>query len=137
MMHTILNDYRLIEELDYVKFFSDPSGETLIAEFQESTTIDAAMAKESLDLIRQYKKYRSTFGITDASAKFLDFTAEAREYYRENMIKGETILHAIVVKDSATKILANIYARFEKPKVPTRVFTNFKDAVNWIEEGKL
>ena len=95
------------------------------------------MAKESLDLIREYKKDRATYGITDASAKFLDFTAEARNYYRENMIKGETIIHAIVVEEMATKILANIFARFDKPKVSTLVFTSIHDAVQWIEDAKI
>ena len=136
MIHPTLSDYKLIEELDYVQFFSNASGDTLIARFVESTVIDKDMAKESLDLIRKYKQNRATYGITDASAKFLDFKAEARDYYREHIVKGETILHAIVVEDMATKIIANIYARFDKPKVPTRVFTDINEATEWIEENR-
>lgn len=137
MDHPTLPDYHLIEQLDYVDFYSNSTGDTLIARFKESTVIDLEMAQESLNLIREYKKDRPTYGITDASAKFLDFTAEARSYYRENIIKGETIIHAIVVGDMATKILANIFARFDKPKVPTRVFTSISEAVQWIEDAKL
>ena len=137
MEHPTLPDYHLIEQFDYVDFYSNSTGDTLIARFKESSVIDLEMAKESLDLIREYKKDRPTYGITDASPKFLDFTADARNYYRENMIKGETIIHAIVVEDMATKILANIFARFDKPKVSTRVFTSIHDAVQWIEDAKM
>lgn len=137
MNHPTLLDYHLIEQLDYVDFYSNSTGNTLIARFRESSVIDLEMAQESLDLIREYKKDRPTYGITDASAKFLDFTAEAKSYYRENIVKGETIIHAIVVGDITTKILANIFARFEKPKVPTRVFTNISEAVQWIEDAKM
>lgn len=136
MNHPTLEDYKLIEKLDYVDYYSNSTGDTLIAKFKESTIIDVDMAKESLDLILSYKKAHGTYGITDASAKFLDFTSEARNYYREHMIKGETILHAIVVEDLATKVLANIYARFDKPKVPTRVFTSLDDAIEWIDDAR-
>lgn len=136
MDHPTLPYYHLIEQLDYVDFYSNATGDTLIARFKESSVIDLEMAKESLELIPEYKKDRPTYGITDASAKFLDFTAEARSYYRENMIKGETIIHAIVVEDMATRILANLYARFDKPKIPTRVFNSLKEAIQWIEDAK-
>ena len=136
MNHPTLKGYTLIEQLDYVDYYSSSSGDTLIAQFRESSVIDLEMAKESLDLILKYKKDRATYGITDARAQFLDFKTEAKNYYREHMVKGETLLHAIVVKDLATKILANIYARFDTPKVPTRVFTSLNDAIEWIEDSK-
>ena len=33
-------------------------------------------------------------------------------------------------------MIANFYARFDKPKVPTRVFNDINDALSWIEENK-
>lgn len=61
---------------------------------------------------------------------------QTHEYYREHMVKGENILHAIVVKDMPTKIIANIYTRFEKPKAQTRVFTSIEEATKWIDEAR-
>jgi|GEM_PF-4489496 hypothetical protein len=137
MNHPTLPDYRLIEQLDFVDFYSNPSGDTLIARFKESSVVDLGMAKESLEFIRRHKQNKRTYGITDARAKFLDFKGEARNYYRENMLRSETILHAIVVSDFPTKLSANLYARFEKPNIPTRVFTSLEDAINWIEEARI
>ena len=52
------------------------------------------------------------------------------------MVKGEIILHAIVVKDMATKTIANIYARFKKLKVPARVLPSIEEATKWIDEAR-
>ena len=53
------------------------------------------------------------------------------------MVNVNVILNALVVKELSIKIIANIYARFDKPKIPTRVFTNAQDALEWINENKL
>jgi hypothetical protein len=140
MNHPVLTNCKLIKQLNYVDFYSNPSGDTLIARFKESTTVSADMAKESLDLILDYKASQTsqpTYGITDASAKSLHFTVEALSYYREHMVKDGIILNAIVVKELPIKVIANIYARFDKPKIPTRVFTSTQDAIEWINENKL
>jgi len=44
---------------------------------------------------------------------------------------------SIIVENFAKKTIANIYARFDKPRVPCRVFTNTFEAYEWIEENKL
>ena len=140
MNHPVLTNCKLIKQLNYVDFYSNPSGDTFIATFKESTVVSAEMAKESLDLILDYKAKhtsRPTYGITDASAKSIHFTVEALSYYREHMVNDNVILNAVVVKELSIKIIANIYARFDKPKIPTRVFTSAQDALEWINENKL
>ncbi|MFT6167098.1 MAG: hypothetical protein ACJAV5_001796 [Vicingaceae bacterium] len=136
MNHPKLTDYTLVEQLDYIDFYSNPSSDTLIVRFKESTVVSADMAKESLDLILNYKKDHTTYGITDLSAKFLDFTTEAKNYYRKHMDKDGVALNAVVVKDIALKIIANTYARFDRPQIPTRVFTSLAEAAQWIEDAK-
>ena len=136
MNHPTLKEFTLVEQLEYVNFYSNPARDIFIAEHKESTTVSAEIAKESIDLIAKYKNGNSIYAITDASAKLLKFTTEAKNYYRDHVIDGGIILNAIVVKDVALKIVANVYARFDRPKIRTRVFTSLTEALSWIEEAK-
>ena len=136
MTHPILSDFELIKELDYVKFFSNAARDTFIVEHKELTTVSAEMARESIAIIDNYKNGNTIYAITDASAQFLEFTTEAKNHYKNHVIDAGIVLNAIVVKDVTLKIIANLYARFDRPKVPSRVFTSIKDAVDWIEEAK-
>ena len=52
------------------------------------------------------------------------------------MDKEGVTLNAVVVKDVALKIIANTYARFDRPRIPTRVFTSLANAERWIAEAK-
>lgn len=39
---------------------------------------------------------------------------------------------AIIVNNIPSKLLANFYIKFHKPSDPTKIFTKFDDAVDWI-----
>ncbi len=136
MNHPKLKEYTLVEQLEYIDLYSNPSSDTLIARFKESTVVSEKMAKESLDLVLRKIKNHTTYGITDLSAKSIDFTNEAKNCYRKNMDKEGVTLNAVVVKDVALKIIANTYARFDRPRIPTRVFTSLANAERWIAEAK-
>ena len=136
MNHPKLKEYTLVEQLEYIDLYSNPSTDTLIARFKESTVVSEEMAKESLDLVLRNIKNPTTYGITDLSAKSIDFTNEAKNYYRKNMDKEGVTLNAVVVKDVALKTIANTYARFDRPQIPTRVFTSLADAERWIADAK-
>jgi hypothetical protein len=134
--HPTLDNYVLVGELDFIELYENTEKDIHIVTFKESTTINAEMAKEALDMVINYKQGIPTFGITDASARFLDFRPDARDYFRKHMHAEHTPLHAIVVGDVATRVLANLFARFERPKIPSRVFNHLNDAIQWIEDAK-
>tara|TARA_B110000046_G_scaffold57595_2_gene64320 strand:- start:4769 stop:4981 length:213 start_codon:yes stop_codon:yes gene_type:complete len=66
----------------------------------------------------------------------LTFTTDAKSYYRDHVIDAGIVLNAIVVKDLALKIIANVYSRFDPPKIPTRVFRSFTVALKRIKDAK-
>ena len=137
MNHPTLKGYTFIDQLDYVDLYSNASSEILIARFKVSTVVTEEMAKESLNLVLRNIKANTTYGITDVSADSIDFTNEAKNYYRKNMDKEGVVLNAVVVKDITLKIIANTYARFDRPRIPTRVYTDIHDACSWIEDNRL
>lgn len=51
MNQPVLTNCKLIRQLNYVDFYNNPSDDSFIATFKESTVVNSEMAKESLDLL--------------------------------------------------------------------------------------
>ena len=66
-------------------------------------------------------------------AKVKTVSKEAREYLAS---RGTVLLtkNAIIISSEVNKVLANFYLRIDKPKTPTRFFTNSTDAIDWLFE---
>ncbi len=68
--------------------------------------------------------------------KVVDVDQASREYLSD----GDGIKYlnatAIMVKNQVTKFLANIFIRFNTPKIPTKFFTKKEDALRWLEQFK-
>lgn len=80
------------------------------------------------DQLLEKKKYP----ILHLSGKYVVLTREAREYSAgENGIKYSAA-EAFVFTSLAHKIVANFYIKMNKPRVPTRFFTNEEEAVAWL-----
>lgn len=61
-------------------------------------------------------------------------TPEARKTGAEMHLKFPKVADALVVNSLAEKLIANFYIKFNRPSVPTRMFTNEKDALSWLRE---
>lgn len=55
--------------------------------------------------------------------------AYAAEQYRE-YVAGT----ALVIESKISSFFANLYLNFNRPKTPTRLFTNEDDAIKWLKE---
>jgi hypothetical protein len=64
---------------------------------------------------------------------FSSLTPETRKF----MATEESLLYskaeAFLLKSLAQKILINFYIKFDKPLVPTRVFTKEDEAIKWLK----
>lgn len=58
---------------------------------------------------------------------------DVRMFMAEEGIEGVSI-GAFVVKKKHEEILVNLFLTIDSPKVPTRVFSEEKDAVLWIKQ---
>jgi hypothetical protein len=136
MNHPELPEFKKVLESDFAIFYLNEAGDTLISKFKESTEITIEIAKEAIEITLPIKDAGSKYAIIDFSAKFLSITNEAKKHWKVNVSPHNTNLVAVIVKDNTYKLLANIYARFDKPRVQTRVFTNLLEAFEWIEDMK-
>ncbi|MBF8962939.1 hypothetical protein I0P70_06760 [Pontibacter sp. FD36] len=75
--------------------------------------------------------YPSLFDITQVKHS----TKEARDYLADEGNTGVSA-SAILVASPMVKMAANIYIHVNKPKNPTRMFTDKAEAVEWLEQFK-
>lgn len=59
-------------------------------------------------------------------------TKEAREY-GGNHISKTRIAEAILVETTANKLMANVYVSYNKPRIPTKIFTVEEEALKWLK----
>lgn len=135
MNHPNLEQFKEVLKTDFATFYLNDVKDTLIVKYRASTEITLEVAKEALTVIKPFKEAGSVYAIIDFSAPFLSMTNEAKQYFRAHVSIHNTYLVGIIVRDTAHKVLANMYARFDKPIIPTRVFTSVKEANSWITEN--
>ena len=136
MIHSELNNFKRVINLGYVVFYINEFGDIILAKYKESAEVTLDMAKEILKVIIQLKRHKITYGITDATSKYVKMRDEAKKYFGKHLTTDVLKLHAIVVNDLAIRIGADFYIHFEKPKTKTIVFNNFKAALKKIELSK-
>ena len=77
---------------------------------------------------------RAYHTITDACDGLLNLSDEAKAYMAdENQSSKNRLSDAVIVNSFAKKIEVELYIRFNKPVVKTKVFTDLNKALCWIE----
>ncbi|HEV7230839.1 MAG TPA: hypothetical protein VGO45_05900 [Bacteroidia bacterium] len=61
-------------------------------------------------------------------------TPEARAFAATCDYAKYRLADALLADSSMTTLVANFYIRFNKPKVPTRLFSSKEKAVQWLQE---
>ena len=64
--------------------------------------------------------------------KVKSMSKQAREYYAGPEPKKNITAVGIVTKSSVGKVVANFFLLLTQPLIPTRMFTDFKDAKEWL-----
>ena len=97
----------------------------------EGANVDLENIKEN------YKTYKSLLGerkallLIDSRVKYT-FTKEARKYAAGSEMILDRMATAFVVNSFANKLIANIYIKFYKPVVPTKMFSSEESALRWL-----
>ncbi|MFI5204879.1 MAG: STAS/SEC14 domain-containing protein [Flavobacteriales bacterium] len=63
-------------------------------------------------------------------------TKEAREYASQKNIRNRIKAQAIVVDSLATRIMANVYMKINRPQQPIKVFSDKEAAIDWLVKKK-
>lgn len=111
--------YSIEENILYANYEED-----IVVDFQEAQD----MVKERLAFQKgaDYPIVIKLNGLKTSSKK-------ARTFMAKEGIKGISA-GAFVVNSSVEKVVFNFFLSIEKPKIPTRAFTESDEAVRWIKE---
>lgn len=91
---------------------------------------DIKKIKETNLDITNNKKY----GVISYTGNHSSVTAEARDYLATKFVEKNKLAAAYIITQLAQRLLLNFFISFNKPTVPTKSFSNLKDAQEWIEK---
>lgn len=97
----------------------------------EGTTIDAEEYRDQFKAAQQLTNGVPA-GVLIKTAPFLNVTKAAREESLKPEHLKYILAQAIVVENLANRIVGNFYIRFHQPSVPTKLFSNQEDALQWL-----
>jgi len=93
------------------------------------------------DALDHYLVIKNLSG-TDPVLKLIDSRAnwsiqsKARKFLAGKEIKEKTAARAVLVKSSFKSVLLNFFSGLYRPGVPTRVFTDYNKAYEWLMQMK-
>ena len=88
------------------------------------------------DAIVEFTQNIKHLVILDAG-QFLNLTPEARKLIRKLEETVPVAARAVVVKTLGERMIINFYISFHKPIIPTKVFSNYENAMLWLKNKNL
>jgi hypothetical protein len=83
------------------------------------------------DIFKNWTKEEKKGFLVDAR-KFKKFDSEARVYAQKNSPLFFN-KYAIVIKSGTSSFLGNMFMHLTKPEIPTKLFSNKIDALEWLK----
>lgn len=74
------------------------------------------------------------FPILIDSRNIKSMSYEARHHFSAHGRDTKTSAFGIVIGSSISRVLGNFYLGINKPAVPTKLFDNENDAINWLKQ---
>lgn len=101
--------------------------------FKENLVMDVAVQEK---LFANYLNISEgkKFGFLFEAMDNVTITKEARENSKKLEKSAPSIATAVIADSLPYRLIANFYMKFNKPKIPFKVFRNQEDAINWLRE---
>ena len=98
----------------------------------EGAHITIEKSKKYYDLSRQLLGDKKALVLVDGSMKFT-ITKEARIFAASAEASAYRVASAVVTNSIINKLIVNWYIRFNKPVVPTKLFSSKESALKWLK----
>ncbi len=86
-------------------------------------------------VIKNLSGGKPTLKLIDGRLNF-SMDKKAREFIR-SMDSKQTVARAVVKSSRFSAMIINFYTRISKPTIPTKIFTNYEEAYNWLMQFKV
>ncbi len=129
---SIYEQLELSKDLGFAKVYLHNELPIILVRYAARRTIDLELAKSIVDAVYEHNKAGYFLGITDIRVDFHETTSEARAFLSDNKSLKLYKAHAVLVDNLAKRILVNIFIKLNKPIVPFRMFSEEKEALDWL-----
>jgi hypothetical protein len=104
----------------------------------ESAVLDLANVINHFETTREFTNYKKVGCVLDLKAiKFNHIPKEVMSYLANSKYNQYQLGVAIIIEGLGQKILGNFYLKVHKPKVQTKLFTNYNEAKVWLTKIKM
>ena len=92
-----------------------------------------------IETLKEMTQIGDTWNGTELCANLVDlrdmlFVDSKTREYAAAQYRSHVAGQAIVIGSKVSSYFANIFLKFSRPQVPTRLFTNVDEAVKWLKE---
>jgi hypothetical protein len=116
-----------------VAYFSyDSRSRILRMKLLEDASIEVEDAIQNYEAALSLTKGEKHLLLVDAQANVY-ISKETRVYSAQSK-PNSPLAMALVVNSTANRLIGNFYINFNKPKVPTKLFSTEEKALKWLEE---
>ncbi len=111
----------------------DEEKNILFFRVKQDIVVDIAEIKEMIGYVQEVMGNKTHYAVIDFGSS-LGSTTEGRKAYAESAyLINNRLADAFLVKSLAVRLIANFFINVTKPKVATRLFTDEKEAIKWLE----
>ncbi len=100
--------------------------------FSPKTDVTIQDAKQSMAVGLELSEGADFAWLVDIT-QMKSITKEAREYFGK-VENSHMKAVALVTSSPVSKVFGNFFLRFNKPKLPVRLFSSEKQAIRWLKE---
>ena len=105
----------------------------VVIEIDDYVTVEVDDIREIVRMQGELTGHKKLPVVT-APSEFTSISKEARHFMSGNDAAKYTSADAFIIRSLAQKILADFYLRFQNPVVPTKVFRNKEEAIEWAAQ---
>ena len=108
--------------------------DTFLIRFKSDKLVGIQEAKIMNDKLMSLANGKSFYFIVDALNVQSNMTTEAQKYFsKESEIAHYNLGMGILLNNLPIRLTASVFMKFHKPIYPTKIFSNYADALRWID----
>ncbi|MCB0429892.1 MAG: hypothetical protein H6585_04075 [Flavobacteriales bacterium] len=108
------------------------SGNLLIADLKPDQYLNLEATRNILDALDRLAEGKR-FPLLSVVGKNTIADPESRQYVADTVRKDAISKHAAVVTTFGQQLIGNFFVAFNKPIVPTKIFSNRESALEWLQ----
>ena len=99
----------------------------------ENVVVDYEDAVDNALVVRRLTKGNPCLKLIDIRND-VKIEAKAQQYLDSKDVQGKTLARAILINNSVKRLTLNFFTKFNSQQVPTKFFTEKKEAMEWLRE---